>query len=111
MVAFDAVPDGFQSAKSFAAKFASRPGISSRLPAARARLEADRAARDGYAVDLAGLRRMAGLSQSELAAIVGTHQPNISAYESGEREPSLKIIRALAGALGVGFDVLLPALK
>lgn len=110
-VSFDVVPERFQTAKSFAAKFSSRPEIAEHLPTVRARLEAERAARPDYAIDLAGLRRQAGLSQTELAERIGTHQPNISAYESGEREPSLKVIRALADALGVSFDVLLPALK
>ena len=50
------------------------------------------------------------MSQSDLADVIGTKQPIISLYESGQREPSLHTIKALANALGVSFDTLVPAI-
>jgi len=43
-------------------------------------------------------RETARLSQSELAALSGVAQPNISAYESGVRRPSPKMIERLVSA-------------
>ncbi len=43
-------------------------------------------------------RRRAGLSQRELAEIIGVSQPNIAAYEAGTRVPSLSMLQRLAGA-------------
>lgn len=51
---------------------------------------------------LAIARKARGLTQTELADLVGTTQPTINRYESGEREPDdAKTIAALAKALGV----------
>jgi len=44
-------------------------------------------------------RRRAGLTQSALAAIAGTSQEALSAYESGRRQPTIETLtRLLAGA-------------
>jgi uncharacterized protein len=43
-------------------------------------------------------REAAGLSQSELAVRSGVAQPNISAYESGARRPSQKMVERLVSA-------------
>jgi predicted nucleotidyltransferase len=43
-------------------------------------------------------REAAGLSQSELAVRSGVAQPNISAYESGVRRPSPKMVQRLVSA-------------
>ena len=43
-------------------------------------------------------REAAGLSQSELAVRSGVAQPNISAYESGVRHPSPKMVGRLVSA-------------
>lgn len=50
------------------------------------------------------LREEAGLSQAELAARVGIHQPNISRIERGGQMPGADIILSLAQALGVSPD-------
>ncbi|MCL5780435.1 MAG: helix-turn-helix transcriptional regulator [Firmicutes bacterium] len=47
------------------------------------------------------LREAAGLSQAELAAKVGVTQGFISHIEIGVRNPTLKLTKALARALGV----------
>lgn len=39
------------------------------------------------AVEVAGLRRAAGLTQRELAELSGVAQANISAFERGSRNP------------------------
>jgi uncharacterized protein len=43
-------------------------------------------------------REAAGLSQSELADLSGVAQPNISAYESGTRRPSARMVQRLISA-------------
>lgn len=47
---------------------------------------------------VATIRRQAGLTQSELAALSGVAQPNIAAYERGSRRPSEKMLARLAAA-------------
>ncbi|MCL6557700.1 MAG: helix-turn-helix domain-containing protein [Firmicutes bacterium] len=53
------------------------------------------------------LRENAGLSQTELASKVGVTQGFISHIELGIREPTLKLVRKLAAALGVSVSDLL----
>jgi ribosome-binding protein aMBF1 (putative translation factor) len=105
------IPEGFQTGDAFLEHFTGRPELEELMPAARQRIERARASKPNYEVSLSSLRRSAGLSQKELASRIGTVQPVISMYESGEREPSLKAIYGLAKALKVSFDDLLPALK
>lgn len=53
------------------------------------------------------LREKEGLSQSELAALVGTKQPNISRLENGDLAglPSLDLLGRVAAALNGRLDV------
>lgn len=55
-------------------------------------------------------RLRAGLAQTELARRAGVAQPVISAYESGRREPGLRILAKLVEATGHHLSVdLVPA--
>jgi transcriptional regulator with XRE-family HTH domain len=45
-------------------------------------------------------RERAGLTQAELAARSGVAQSTISAYESGRRDPGLKVLSKLLDAAG-----------
>ncbi len=47
------------------------------------------------------LRRLAALTQEELAARAGVDRVTIVMFEKGKREPHPKTLRAIAGALGV----------
>jgi transcriptional regulator with XRE-family HTH domain len=49
---------------------------------------------------LRSARKRAGLSQGELAALVRTSQPTISAYENGSKQPSVATFSRLLGAAG-----------
>jgi transcriptional regulator with XRE-family HTH domain len=63
------------------------------------------------AIQLASLRKDAGLSQKELARLVGTSQQQISRLESTSYEGhSLSMLRRVAEALGakVHIDIQLP---
>lgn len=51
------------------------------------------------AVEVAGLRRAAGLTQRELAELSGVAQANISAFERGSRNPSARMIARLQEAV------------
>lgn len=54
-----------------------------------------------------GSERMAlAMTQSELAKLIGTYQPVVSMWESGNQEPSLSSAAKLATALGVTLDYL-----
>ncbi len=53
------------------------------------------------------LRRRAGLSQTDLAQLLGVDTSLISRWEKGEREPSLGQQTAFARAIGVSLDYLL----
>lgn len=54
----------------------------------------------GDDLDIKDLRRRAGLTQQELARRAGLSQPNISAYESGRRQPNRATLAAIRRALG-----------
>jgi transcriptional regulator with XRE-family HTH domain len=62
------------------------------------------------AYQLARLRILRGLTQAELAQLVGTKQPSIARLESGANEPSIAFLRKVAEALGYRLTVnLVPA--
>lgn len=53
-------------------------------------------------------RKQKKLTQSELAHRIGVEQNTISQYESGKREPRLKVIHNIAKATEVPLSSLLP---
>ena len=50
-------------------------------------------------------RGRAGLSQMELAALAGTSQATLSAYENGRKQPSLETFERLLAATGARLTV------
>jgi transcriptional regulator with XRE-family HTH domain len=64
----------------------------------------------GYQV--ARLRIKLGLTQAQLAEIVGTKQPSIARLENGEGSPSLSFLEKVARALGAEVKVsLIPKIQ
>jgi transcriptional regulator with XRE-family HTH domain len=61
----------------------------------------------GYLGNLVHLRKKRGLSQAQLAEIVGVEQPTIQRWERGTRMPDLESLDLLAKALGVTPGTLL----
>ena len=59
-----------------------------------------------FAENLKLFRRESALSQSQLGALVGCSQKQISSWEKGQREPSLIIVWKLADIFDVPIDVL-----
>jgi transcriptional regulator with XRE-family HTH domain len=57
----------------------------------------------GY--QIARLRILRGLSQAQLAELVGTRQPSIARLENGNSLPSLSFLQRLAAALGAKIEV------
>ena len=57
----------------------------------------------GYQV--ARLRIMRGLTQAELAKMVGTHQPSIARLENGSRIPSLSFLQKIAAAMNARIEI------
>lgn len=53
------------------------------------------------------LRQKKGLTQAQLARVLCVSQTMISQYEKGERTPTLKRAKVLAGYLGVSLDDLM----
>lgn len=49
---------------------------------------------------VAEARRLAGLTQQEIAERAGTSRPNVSAYEHGARAPNLRTLQRLVDAAG-----------
>lgn len=49
-------------------------------------------------------RQNAGLTQQQLASAVGATQKQISAWETGQNEPSIKALKAMAQALDCKID-------
>ena len=58
---------------------------------------------------LAALRRAAGLTQAELADLIGDVQPNIAYWEASEKPPRSDVLPRLAKVLGVSVEDLLSA--
>ena len=52
-------------------------------------------------------RNQNGLTQSELASIIGVCKQAISSYETGYREPNIEVLAKLAIALGVTVNELI----
>lgn len=84
----------------------------------KARLLADPKVRAEYdalapefeiAAELLKARQRAGLSQSELAAKMGTSQSTIARLESGQTLPSTKTLLRFAKATGSKFQIRLSA--
>jgi DNA-binding XRE family transcriptional regulator len=57
----------------------------------------------GY--QIARLRIQRGLTQSQLAEMVGTHQPSIARLENGSRIPSLSFLGRIAKALDARIEL------
>lgn len=51
------------------------------------------------------LRIERGLTQAQLAEMVGTKQPSIARLESGETPPNLSFLKRVAGALNAHFEI------
>ena len=51
------------------------------------------------------LRQLKGLTQHELAALAGTSQSTVAAYETGKKSPGLRTIEKLAMATGMEMDI------
>ena len=58
---------------------------------------------------LSALRRAAGLTQAELAGLIGDVQPNIAYWEASEKPPRSDVLPKLAKVLGVSVEDLLSA--
>lgn len=57
----------------------------------------------GYQV--ARLRILRGLTQAQLAEMVGTRQPSIARLENGTRVPSISFLQKIAAALDARIEV------
>ena len=57
--------------------------------------------------NLKNIREKKGLSQVQLAVMLGVTQGSISAWETGRWEPSLDMIRRIAQIFGVTVDELI----
>lgn len=56
---------------------------------------------------IATMRKSRGMSQSQLADMIGRKQNSISSYESGRREPDMDTLEALADAFNVPLSSLM----
>jgi transcriptional regulator with XRE-family HTH domain len=54
---------------------------------------------------IARLRILHGLTQEQLASLVGTKQPSIARLESGATEPTLSFLRKVAAAMGTRVEI------
>jgi transcriptional regulator with XRE-family HTH domain len=63
------------------------------------------------AYQIARLRILRGLTQAELAELVGTKQPSIARLESGAKEPTMGFLQKVAAALGYRLEVNLVTLE
>ena len=64
------------------------------------------AVRDRIGLRVARLRRLAGLSQEELAARSGLQRTHISRIEAGKYAVTFEVIQSIAEALGMTVDII-----
>lgn len=57
------------------------------------------------AYQIARLRIEAGLTQAQLAELVGTKQPSIARLERGQTQPSVEFLSRIAAALGMRLEM------
>ncbi|WP_053958291.1 helix-turn-helix domain-containing protein [Sulfobacillus thermosulfidooxidans] len=57
-----------------------------------------------FGAKLQAIRKRLGLSQTDLAKLIGTTQNNISRYELGLRQPSFDMLKKIADALNISMD-------
>ena len=55
------------------------------------------------AIKLTNLRKSAGLTQKDLAEIIGKPQSTISRIETGQMNPSIELVAEIASGLGKKF--------
>jgi ribosome-binding protein aMBF1 (putative translation factor) len=73
-------------------------------PEYRREYERTRLAND-VAIKVIAYRAHHGLSQSQLARLLGMRQPHVARLESGDHEPSLATLARLADATGLDFSI------
>jgi DNA-binding XRE family transcriptional regulator len=93
----------------FAERLARDPGQAKNLSEARGLIAEALYPADG--VTLKTLRLKAGMTQTQLAALLETSQPHIARMEQGRQDPVMSTCRKLSSALGVSLDVLSAALE
>ena len=62
----------------------------------------------GFAMNLKGFRKTAGLTQRELARQIGSCKSTICHYERAERIPDIERASLISQALDVSLDSLIP---
>ena len=64
------------------------------------------ATRDRIGLRIAALRKLAGLSQEQLAERAGLQRTHISRIEAGKYAVTLETVQAIAEALGMTVDII-----
>ena len=103
------LPSGFMLLDTFLEHFEADEAIQEHLPQARVDLASEMEASGVITLRLLRLRK--GMSQKDLAVVLGTSQAAVSQYESRERKPGEEALRALSSALEVDFNTLMDALQ
>jgi transcriptional regulator with XRE-family HTH domain len=63
------------------------------------------ATRDRIGQRIATLRKLAGLTQEELAGRAGLQRTHVSRIEAGKYAVTLEVVQAIANALGMTVDI------
>lgn len=103
------IPPGYTTIDEIVAKFERDPALKNELRSAR-RWVADTVLA-GKPVNLRTLRLRRGLSQAQLAEVIGTQQPHVARIEGGHADLRLETFRRIAEALGVDLNTLNQALQ
>ena len=62
---------------------------------------------NGIGIRITELRKQAGMSQFQLAKVLDIATSTLGMYETGKREPSLKVLNRIASYFNVSTDYLL----
>lgn len=104
-----AIPANFTRIGDFVAELEAREGGRDVVRSARARASA--LLRGDGPATLRSMRLALGLSQAELAQIVGTSQPQIARIETGSHDPTYDTFERLAHALAVDVPDVVAAFR
>lgn len=60
-----------------------------------------------FGENLRALRKGYGMTQDQLARVIGVSKSSINMYERGEREPGLFVLKKIVEHCGVSFEMLI----
>lgn len=110
VTSYEQLPEGFLTLDDFLENEIDA-ALSKELPEARRHLAIIRKQSPNFVERLSDIRLEAGISQTDLAAKIGSSQPRLSLWEAGKEKPSFECISKLKKELNVDYNRIMAALE